>query len=114
MLSPSAEVTKILSPQTHGVHAPMPGNLNFQTMFLSGPHSVGMPFSSECPSFFGPRHCGQLSAYAAEARANARTLAEMRRRLTAGNLRRAGVGGSCVSVAEADPIRNDPRAPIMG
>src|SRR4029077_19643659 len=59
---PSTEVTKILSPHTTGVQAPMPGILNFQTRFLSTPHSVGRPVSAEWPSFVGPRHWGHSSA----------------------------------------------------
>src|SRR5262245_13337139 len=60
--SPAVDVRKMRSPQTTGLDSPWPGSLNFQSTFLSGPHSVGRFFSAECPSFFGPRHCGQLSA----------------------------------------------------
>ena len=62
--SPAVEVRKMRSPQMHGVDSPWPGMGNFQTTFLSGPHSVGRPFSAEWPSFLRPRHCGQLSAEA--------------------------------------------------
>src|SRR5262245_16977561 len=62
--SPSMDVMKILSSQMAGVEEPFPGNFSFQTTFLSAPHTVARPFSTECPSFLGPRHCGQLSAKA--------------------------------------------------
>src|SRR5262245_2078304 len=59
---PSSLVTKMRSPQTHGVEPAIPGILSFQTMFLPSPHSAGILVSLQIPSLVGPRHCGQSSA----------------------------------------------------
>src|SRR5687768_8466310 len=61
---PSSLVRKMRSPQAHGVEAPFPGIGSFQSTFLVSLHSAGTPVASEMPSFFGPRHCGQLAAHA--------------------------------------------------
>jgi hypothetical protein len=54
-------------------------------MFFSAFHSVGRFFSADVPSFFGPRHWGQLSADAGRASAASRPPVS-KRRITAGIL----------------------------
>src|SRR5262245_52742479 len=88
---PSSLVTKIRSPQMHGVEPAIPGILSFQAMFLVSSfdspfdstffsyHSVGTFFSLQMPSLLGPRHCGQLSARAMETSARITRHIEERR-----------------------------------
>src|SRR5262249_7739331 len=75
----SALVRKMRFPQTHGVELPIPGRGSFHTMFFDSLHSPGRFFSSEMPSFFGPRHCGQLSAIAGAVKVRHATTADRRR-----------------------------------
>src|SRR6478609_8886360 len=75
----SSLVTKMRSPQTHGVEPAIPGIFSFHTMFLLSPHSVGTPVSFEMPSLVGPRHCGQLTARAVVTNAKAQVRHTMRR-----------------------------------
>src|ERR1700677_3116598 len=75
---PSTLVRKMRSSQTAGVEPPGPGRSSFQAMFLVALHEIGRPFSAEWPSRLGPRHCGQLSAWAMEVPARRTSVAAIR------------------------------------
>src|SRR5690242_1168552 len=65
-LSPSATLRKTRSRQMMGVEPLQLGNASFQATFSSVDHVTGRFFSSLVPLRFGPRHCGQSSAFAIE------------------------------------------------
>src|SRR6185369_9345209 len=65
-LSPSATLRKMRSRQMIGVEPLQLGSAVFQTTLSSVVHLSGRFFSLLVPLRFGPRHCGQLSARAAE------------------------------------------------
>jgi hypothetical protein len=69
MTAPSMEVVrKMRPPQTTGELCPRPGISVFQRTFFCEFHSEGRSFSEETPFEPGPRHWGQFSPEAAEAR----------------------------------------------
>src|SRR6185369_16197424 len=62
-LSPSATLRKMRSRQMIGVEPLQPGIATFHATFSSVVHLTGRFFSLLVPLRFGPRHCGQFSAY---------------------------------------------------
>src|SRR5262245_59688847 len=62
----SSLVRKMRSPQTTCVAPHSPGSGSFHRTLSSASHAVGRFFSLLMPSPVGPRHCGQLSAKAAD------------------------------------------------
>ena len=65
--SPTAEVRKILLPQTTGEDQPQPGMSVFQTTFSVSLHVSGSVLPSPSPSDCAPRNCGQLIVSAEKA-----------------------------------------------